>query len=775
MDSNIDPEVAKSQPVHEDDVGSLEEQSEVQHTPNSNNNLPTFAEENNASQIMSSGSAEAALTLLNDLRPNDQSRDAGTGSIPPAEYMDIISKMELQKPEMLLVQYDPDGKPLRLGRPRKHITRPPSPPETSSDQNYNQSIMSKFRFDSQPVEGPGSRGGKNLRKETRGKITSDAVKKRQQSILNFAVAEPNPANSEATNVPTEGENNDHKQENNPVKLFIKAPEKTDSQSPAPQQKRQKLRNSLNPMRRALEKRNPKALPSPLIPVSAAEDFLIRNDESRLASNTQLALGYPIQKAPYANDIMYLVLFLTKFREVIPFKNLGPKSFEQGLCLPPLRQQDESSRYNLRSEFVEKDDDYDISSVSPEMEDLFKRLLTLVLNRKKDVASASGAISELKPQSARLGLPKEWRVYSPSEKEAYDAGEPVDPAHPEILITKFPNEPDYVITFNPFYTNDFESKGLRGLSNPLDRLLVLKTLAQWSLSTSDSIKSYIAQNVQNQELPGEKDTYYASRALLYGFDDCKQAKAKADARLAKMKSTEEDLKYVDPTSDPTAHSMNIRLVDHLVGDLGFYGGRFYLCRMADGNNGGLTSVNKMSTVFRGQDVGLGSLPPSDFKLYVQDTHSISKGAAKADGVEFDENGNEVDTTADRNFDDSEHWYEVASNATELKEFVAYLSKKLYNRTKYSVGSDLHQSTSRFHAYLSRLLPLIEAQEQLQTTSRQKRKRTIDYSDSRAAARYDDAFGAVGDDVIVDDGYDDDNYIDDDVPEAIESEGDEEYID
>lgn len=775
MDSSIDPEVSKCQFdngakfIGEDNINDVDSSSK------GNNIVSTLQDDESEPLPKSSSTAEAALSLLNDLRQREQEDDLNdSSSASPANYLETSQKMDMSKPEMKLYQYDPDEKPLRLGRPRKNMSKPVSPPETHSNKNYNKAIMSKFRFDSLPVEGPGSRGGKNSRKQTRGKITQDAIRKRQQSVLNFSVVkEPSSedATSEQKNV-----SNDNNNGKDLVKLTVKAPQER-SQLPSftPEPKRQKLgeTHAVTHVRRTLAKRNPKALPSPLIPISFVEDFLVHNDESRLTSTTQLALRYPIQKAPYANDIIYLISFLTKFRDIILVQNLGPKSFESGLSLPALRDHVESTRYALKNKPIQNESDYDVSYVSPEMDNLFKKLLTLVLNRKKDVVSASSAIQELKPQSAKLGLPKEWKVYSPIEDEVYDAGEPVDPNQPEILVTEFPKESDFVITFNPFYNNEFEANGLRGLSNPLDRLLILKTLAQWSLSTSDAIKNFISQNVLNQELPGEKDTYYASRALLFGFENCHQAKLKANARLSKMKSTEEDLKYVDPTSNPTVHSMNLRLVDHLVGDLGFYAGRFYLCRMADGENGGLASVKKMSSVLKGQDVGLGTVAPSDFKLYVQDTHLVLTGALQAEGVEFDDDGSEVKNSTYRSFDDCEHWYEVASNANELKDFIDFLELLMEDTKRHS--TDLYFSIQRLHDYLSKLYPLLQRQESLETTSRQKRKKTIDYSDTRAAAKYDDAFGEMADEGLGDNRYDDDNYIDDGGQDVNDSEDDDEYVD
>ncbi|KAI5950523.1 hypothetical protein CANMA_005183 [Candida margitis] len=778
MDSSIDPEVSNYQ--IEDGTRFLDEEKvgEAEVVPSkANNTIETFSQERDDLAPTSSSNAEAALKLLNDMRQCDTQEGLNTSSPPPIDSIDRVQNSEEEMLGMKLVQYNPDGKQLRLGRPRKHILKPPSPLATSSSKNYNESVMSKFRLDMQPVEGPGSRGGKNLRKETRGKITSDAIKKRQQSVLNFSVIKSASPNKDS--VPEQGRvEADESNNKGSVKLMVNVPKQTGTFSSLSEMKRlaPSKKPVINPNRNAIVKRNSKVLPSPLIPISYEEELMDHHDSSRLDDFYELALGYPIRKAPYATDIVYLIAFLSKFREILPVKNLGPKSFETGLSLPVPKEQFEGSEYTSKEEALREQEEQDDTHVSVEMEELFKKLLTLVLNRKKEVTSTTSAISELKPQSAKLGLPKEWKMFSPVESDVYEAGEPVDAAKPDILITEFPKEADFVTTFNPFYTSEFESKGLGGLENPLDRLLILKTLAQWSLSTSDIIKNYVSQNVQNQELPGEKHTYYASRALLYGFANCQQAKTRAESRLAKMKSTEEDLKYVDPSSDPTLHSMNLRLVDQVVGDLGFYVGRFYLCRMADGDNGGLSSVKKMNTVFKGQDVGLGAVLPSDFKLYVQNTNSILVGALETEGVEFDEDGNEVENSTNRIFDDSEAWYEVASNAAELKSFIEFLNTQLQDTERFRPSWDLQHSIVHLRDYLSNLYPLIKNQENLESTPRQKRMKTVDYSDKRAAAKYDDAFGEVVDETIGDNANDDDNYIDDDdMPDANDSEDDEEYID
>ena len=122
------------------------------------------------------------------------------------------------------------------------------------------------------------------------------------------------------------------------------------------------------------------------------------------------------KAPYANDIVFIISFLSKFKAIIPTDNIGPQNFEYGLSLPLLEDTSDYETANYVKQHQEKEnDDYDLTFVSPEMQALFKKLLGLVLNRKKPVTSHMKAIQELKSQSVNFGLPKEWKILKPSDK------------------------------------------------------------------------------------------------------------------------------------------------------------------------------------------------------------------------------------------------------------------------------------------------------------------------------------------------------------------------
>ncbi|KAI5952345.1 hypothetical protein KGF54_003211 [Candida jiufengensis] len=650
--------------------------------------------------------ASSALNLINSIEEveNDQKTDNQSENHVREATKPHPSKTKT-KNGVKLVQYDPNSKPARLGRPRSHITNPITEPlSDSSSQNEEGSIISKFRFDNQPLEGPGSRGGQKLRKSPRGKITSEVIKKKQktQSTLNFGVLK-SPSKS-TTKEQSNSEENDKTTSSSKTNKTLSIITASDSKY---KQRSRLTEDNFYAHRNETVKKTFKPLPSPIIPISLFTDLLSVSDQSRIKDTNKLALGFPVRKNPYASDITYLIEYLTKFKDIISIKPLGPQDFEEGLSLPTIEDTVESERYN-KKDFKDEVDNYDVNYISPDMQKLYKILLTLVLNRKKDVTIATAAMQELKPKTRELGLPREWKIYDPTIKSTYEAGEPVDRNCPDILIDEWPKDNDYKTKYNPFYDNhQFAALGLSGLENPADRLILLRTLAQWSLTESVAINEYIHANIQKQELPGDKDTFYVPRSVIYGFDNCIKNKDHANHRLSKMKSTEEDLKYVDPTSDPNLHTMNLRLVNHFAGDLGFHNGRFYLCRMSDSNNGGLSSVEKMNETWKNPNPSSKNLP-SNFKLYLQDVFTVVKNSLKADGVEFDNDENEI-VHNERNNYDSDDWYEVASTPEELKSFIDFLQTKI-DEAK-SKSSDLLSSIKKLHEFLKKIYPLLEKQDQL----------------------------------------------------------------
>lgn len=776
---------------------------------------------------------------------------------PPAEKPTSIVK---------LVEYDPSGKPKRLGRPRKNITNSLAPPENSSSKNLNGAILSKFRLDSQPLEGPGSRGGRQGgRKSPRGRVTSSTMRKRKQQQLNFVVDKEKTAVytklkdeetpqviSEMSSEPqgTPDVRSDYDAEGS-VELLEDAtgnlvtespkslPEKT--KKPKETKKSEKKRTATKSERNKKEGSKPETgkqveslletlkrkikhsqtaskrlknsrlvsvsrttvlnsvnrlsrqLPGPLIGLhyDLYDENILNAPQNIIATSEKIALGFPVKESPYASDILTIVAFLMKFQKVTDIYGIGPKNIEEGLSLPIFALGKESEEngneeQGLNEEKVEEsfqsDRKYDPKYVSDEMNQLFYRLLTLVLNRKKPIHSHGKAIAELKTMSVVLGLPKEWKEQPiPSaEKTAIEevTFSPVDPSK-EILLSKIPETIEPKVKYNPFYSTEFERYGLEGLENPVDRLILLRTLLQWSLTSSDLMKNYISQNLQAQDIPGDKDSQYAAVSILKGFKYTEALKKEAEIKLSKRKS-EEGVKYVDPTSNPLNHCLELRLNEHLVGDLGFHAGRFFLCRMWGEDNGGLSSIKKMKTTWS-TSASLRVELPSNFKLYVQDVYSMLVGALTNDGIEFDEDGKEVESLT---VQPGSTWYEVASNSEELANFVDYLASRLGINSDVSaptvipMTSMIYKPALNLHDYLSSVLPLVSEQEHLQVTAAKSEKRSsrlksINYSDAKASEEY---LAMLEEEGVIEHHEEagDDDYEDDEVLE-VQDDDEEEYED
>lgn len=646
-----------------------------------------------------------------------------------------------------LVHYNPQEPAQRLGRPRRHITSTLPVPLDSSSKNLNKAVISRFRFDGQPLVGHGSRGGKTPMATPRGLVTSvRRPSQKKQSQLNFAVKKPSskeelPALSPIdtdeliSRIVAENNNMETGDMTDPMLADEPKPEDPTKQKSlkvtltlkrkpeAPQyksRKKQKTIASLCKVSRttivSTRSKLSRQLPGPLVGLCYDlydENFM--NAPQNASCNTELlALGFPVKAAPYAKEIMYIITFMQQFDRILGVDDIGPAEIEYGLGLsqPPTSTS------------------ADEAGVSPQMKELFNRILSLVLNRKKPIQGHSkSAYQELVALCGTLGPPREW--LASSAPVAQDATSPndsdldlVDPSRPDIPIEE-PKLPQTIkMSRNPLLLPGFDMIGIDAITSPFDRLILLRTMLQWSLVASESVKLFMAQSIQSQDLPGDKETYYGARSILKGYKDAYDTKALAEAKLAKR---DDDVKYYDPTLNPLDHSFRIRLVQDVIGDAGFHVGRFFLCRMASETNGGLSSIRKMTLAWSGP--ARASLP--SFKLYVQDVYSMLRGSLAVDGVEFDKHGNEVHPKIPK----QHWWYEVASNGTELQSFLDHLGKRLGvtpsdENESFIIPSNspLYKACFPMYEYLYGLLPLIHKQEALDMTElRRSKLKTVNYNE------------------------------------------------
>lgn len=664
-----------------------------------------------------------------------------------------------------VVPYNPSQKTQRLGRPRRNMKNNLTTPENSSSQNLNQAVLSKFRFDRLPLEGPGSRGGRGQARRTpRGRITDGSfTRRKQQSLLDsftsvkklddstskikssktnsnelFTRIKPDSAlkkgvkpttdNDIQTNTPESSETTirqtSDKTPGFSSQIISDTPSK-DVRKPKSASTKKRKPNQLltNTSRTTIHRNRPKTsrrIPDSLIPLhyDLYDDNVIEAKQNISSASKEVAFGFPIKLSVTAKDIVFIMLFVSKYQNIL-FDNtvyLGPQDIEKGLGL----------NSNITEEKMLENTSQSGTVISEDMENLFLKLTRLVLNWQEDISSHLYlvAMNELSTLSEQLGLPKEWR----DESRIFDKGsmtessshEIVDPNNPEMYEEYFCNYGTPVIVRNPMLAPLFKSHGLAGIPNSLDRLITVRHLIQWVLNRSDVLKNVINESVQNQDGLGERDTFYAVRSIIKGIKNVEDLQKESQSKLHKnsdgYSSGEQTISKASnldtslPCADPLNHSLNLRLNHLVVGDLGFGIGRFYLCRMADIEGGGISSVENMKQSWSARNANIGHA--SKFKLYVEDVHFMLADSLEKWGVEVGEDEDEPQLSNKRG--DSNFFYEVASNTTELSSFVNHLSSRLgldgeVSDVTIPKTSMIYKPALNMHNYLKSLLPLLVIQE------------------------------------------------------------------
>lgn len=670
------------------------------------------------------------------------------------------------KKDIQLVEYDHEGKTQRLGRPRNHGLSHIKSGEKDSSKNEVESKYMRYRLNDNPVEGPGSRGGKIDNRVKKGTITGEKLKKmkdeKKQAQLVFG---KNGLSLNKSETPESGDQPSDTTEGEPKQKKIKVSQSPTSPKLEILEFKSKSTKPIDPIEPTFDgsasrttvtsnkSKISRQFPGPLVPLTydLYDDTLIAKEKI----DEPLALGYETKKIYYGEDLIFLMSYLLRFQDIIGLGYIGPQDIEEGIGL-----------------VRENENEEEVPPVSDKMNELFSRLVTLVLNRKTEVNPKyqGKAVSELKAVFTNLGIPKEWRdMNEPYEKFQLDKElfDPVDINYPEILIEEYykPRLLQHYVT--PF--NDklgFEKIGFPGISDPNDRLIILSSLATWTLTSSNEIKSYFTDLVQKQDIPGDKETFYASRSVLNGFKHSETLTRETNDKIAKKNYKEDNemvAKYVEPISNPLEHGLKFRVEEMVIGDLGFKIGRFYLLKMADEKSGKLSSTKKMQNAWNRDYKNINS---SRFKLYVQDVHSMLSEQFKDEGVEFDSQGNEVIHEKPEGI--NSFIYEVASNCKELESFINHLSNKI---SKTEIDSIIYKPMRNLLEILSNNLPLLHIQEENFANSNPKlpdrnlKKKKVDYDMSKYKSEED------LDNVVIDDNEDED--YEEEVIIADDDEEDDDY--
>lgn len=619
-----------------------------------------------------------------------------------------------EKSQVSIVVVDPTSTEgsRRLGRPRKNRIVTPKSNQSTSSQNFNESVLSRFRFDSLPVVGPGSRGGRRKKNNI---VTKPGRQFRfEKNTKNLKLVFENGNGDKEFVVIEKPEHSESEREETPSKSETPSTETTFINL-TPQQ-------VIKPPVKTISKRklnyiNKKNSQSSIVPIATEVISELAPDYS--SDSSKLALGFPIKPAPHAKDLFVILEFLSKFKAIFKeFQGLTAENLEHGLKLAPTSNPYSKCK-NANQTTGKTQSSYKDSKPSEIVEKLFQRLLTLVLNRKRPIErnGVSRALEELKVQVLGFGLPCEWRddtnLFKKTKFDNLQEFKPVDPSMKEFLeydVYTFGHS--LPIENTPFDDINFLNNGLIDL-DPEDRLILFKSLIYWSLSHSDVVKNELNVILNNQELTTEKETFYVSKYLKQG----------------------DEIKVVDDNLNISRHDSNFRLLDFFLGDLG-QNGRYYLS-WANNNQCSIEYLLKNPSYLKNQK----------FKLYVEDVFHLNFQIFTKQYSHLDDS-NEFD----------ERWYLVAENIHELQEFIEFLSSQ----------KNLSKAEKHFIEVLNKVVTVLSCKEVLDRASRRKPAQVVENESAAVNGKEDevqDEEEEPEDDIMLDIGPEDEgeDYQDDGLDE------------
>ncbi|ODQ79438.1 hypothetical protein BABINDRAFT_167297 [Babjeviella inositovora NRRL Y-12698] len=429
MDPNIDPSMDPSSglfskftvsPRDHDDSGLVQQQYHNTALTAINNTMFRLNEYNEMAKASSMGminyGAFDTLSPQQELHPSHLAQAVIDSGILPRDALALAPAPRVAHPSdgMNFVVVDPSSKTAnkRLGRPRKNNTVNIAPPEMSSQLNYNDSVISKFRFDSLPVAGPGSRGGKMRARG--GRATSHTARSRKTTTplssgggFKLVIEEPI---IRADELLLQAK---HMRAPRPAQTVIVLEDyesltaKGRSTARDDVVGRGQTRTIKLKAKEAPEPKTKGRAKEPKREISAYYDL----QESH---RSLLALGFRVVPAPHAATILEILALSP---------GLSPQDFEEGLGLSQetLRRDNVRVREAPRSKIPARQ----LVHAEASMTSLFHRLLTLALGKDVVGASQSQALEELKQMSIEWKEDNELNPYGNPEfsTRGLDALEP----------------------------------------------------------------------------------------------------------------------------------------------------------------------------------------------------------------------------------------------------------------------------------------------------------------------------------------------------------------
>lgn len=403
---------------------------------------------------------------------------------------------------------------------------------------------------------------------------------------------------------------------------------------------------------------------------------------------KLAFGYPVKYSPYANDMLYILGFYSRFRDMFTgIGNIGVQDLEEGLGLQSAANEEKEKNnediVNITKEGKEENIDVD-RSVSKTIKNFFNQLLLFALNRTASKPRANHV--ELVALIPDFGIPSKWRSEQEATEFKEDHDDPVDPNMPEFmeLFTKHYELPTFNKQF-PLKNKEFFELGLDALE-PEDRLLLLKSVCGWALSNSLKIKAKFNE-ISNLYDSSPLQTYYIPKMFKYTESELSGLNNKTKRFGTNAESMQEVGFYSKTKEDP----LWFRMIPFLIGEGTCFSGNFHLVKLQDYDLCFETFMDHTKI-----DKKQYKTWSSRFKLYVEDFV----------------NG---------------RWYEVCDDLLTLKDFSEYLKIKIDQNSDIKLNNceKLHSNLLNFAGIIEKL----EAHRRFDDFAYNNSALIIDRSDGR----------------------------------------------
>lgn len=468
--------------------------------------------------------------------------------------------------------------------------------------------------------------------------------------------------------------------------------------------------------------------------------------------------------PYAGLIIKIMSFINKFYNYFgsDLLCLSFQDFEIGLNLYPndlgSSSLNKDGIFNEQKQQFELYQDFipiiDVKRSQDKMNLLFYSLLKILFSTTDDNFDEPAELNALEQYPKKQlknwldklrrfalewGYPKEWRLLSSNDRTTFekpifekDDSIPIDSKVKEILtpnVYQWPEVLELDKADHPLMDPELENTGLHSMHEPMDRLILLKTIVDWCISNSTLIHDYIYRlshmkgepsfGVQSQQVPrfyiegpertmknhiksclkflDKMDTRFKNKHYKKLLKDDTQPELRKKQKalhelkelLSKASSEEEkeelilsmgakwevlfkDEVYDNALNNPYQNPIyQLRAQEFFIGRVPFIGD-FYIPRLHSYGN---ESTMNTFTDLRSLTKLLDNFKEGAFDSYTLFDNYGQNMSSKFKVLYHDTPSLMRDMAKNINFDKKNYWFEMCHDTTSLKDFLELLDYKI----------------------------------------------------------------------------------------------------